>query len=104
MRAVFFKAAQYEDKTMLFHEVLGLLRWQKDRFSERIKGLEEVRDLIVEASEDGRALTESETQYVLKILAHTISDLEAVIKSANEYLRYSAEPEEVDISNESYRS
>jgi hypothetical protein len=104
MRLVFLKAAQYADKEMLFHEVLGLLRWQKHRFSKLREGLETIRDYIVRASEDRRALTEGEKQYVLKILALAISDLEAVIKSANEYLRYSAEPSEGDIGNENYRS
>jgi len=90
--------------TTLFHEVLGLLRWQKRRFSELIEGLEKVRDFIVEASKDGRALTKGEGQDALKILARTVSDLKAGITSSDEYLRYSAEPKEGNVGNESHRS
>jgi hypothetical protein len=103
-RRVLSKADRYEDKEMLFHEVLGLLRWQTHRFPELIGGLERVRDFIVKASEDRRALTESETQGALQILARTISYLRATVNCAGDYLQYSVEPEEGDISDESYRS
>ncbi len=110
MRPVFFKAARYEDKTMLFHEVLGLLRWQKRRFSELIGSIENAKEIIVRASEDKRALTDGETQYVLRILTNTAAILDTAVVNADEYLQYSAEPEEIpsskvgDIDDESYRS